>query len=50
MRLFSTDFETDSPSLTYLLIFNSLIGNLKDALTKLAEVEIKVIKAMEDGE
>lgn len=43
-------FEIDSPSLCYLLIFNSLIGNLKDALTNLAEVEAKVIEAMEDGE
>lgn len=45
-----TVFETDSPSLTYLLIFNSLIGNLKEALTNLAEVEAKVIEAMEDEE
>ena len=45
-----TVFETDSPSLTYLLLYKSLIANLKEALTNLAEVEAKVIEAMEDEE
>ena len=45
-----TVFETDSPSLTYLLLYKSLIANLKEALINLAEVEAKVIEAMEDEE